>query len=256
MTRIKFPLVCEARHILDMVKNSFNNIEEFHALCYGKPIEVAQANDLVQEYIRLCGISDILLEFTTDLSCNARLLTRKHSTKAYKKKKINLIINEDSESNQSYLRELGILCLSDHEIGTHYCRFTNDHKQLWHNARKNFGLSPLVDYQIRRTEEGLATINGIINANVPLLFRTALSYYVAYLMHQHTMSYVLELIQPYIANQAEGVKMCQRCLRNSKLNKIPIHAYFDGAVDILRNIDKIDFTLLMSGKISKLIVRS
>ncbi len=60
--------------------------------------------------------------------------------------------------------------------GTHYFRMCNDGLQPWFASRDKFGIKSLRSYQLLRTEEGLATINTVLNARVKYLWYPALLY--------------------------------------------------------------------------------
>ena len=52
----------------------------------------------------------------------------------------------------------------------------NDGLQPWFASRDKFGIKSLRSYQLLRTEEGLATINTVLNARVKYLWYPALLY--------------------------------------------------------------------------------
>lgn len=55
-------------------------------------------------------------------------------------------------------------------------RMTNDGLQPWFSDRKKFGLRPMSCRESSATEEGLATLNTVLNSRSKYLWKAALTY--------------------------------------------------------------------------------
>jgi hypothetical protein len=125
---------------------------------------------------------------------------------------------------------------------------------VWYSSRKFYGLRPLSSAELCRTEEGLAALHTVMNANLKFLFLPALFYYIACMADTLTFEQLYNHMKTYIDDPEERWKLVTRVKRGiSDPFQIGCYSrdqsYFEGAVNILQNLDSIDFVLLMSGKI-------
>ena len=71
---------------------------------------------------------------------------------------------------QVRVRQNMVASLLDHEICTHALRFANEWHQPWAGKRMSFGLPPSSSRDVASAEEGLATLNGLLNKPAPHRF--------------------------------------------------------------------------------------
>ncbi|XP_045197578.2 uncharacterized protein LOC123552187 isoform X1 [Mercenaria mercenaria] len=254
-SEIRFEYLGEALHILKMVKAKYGDAENYYTEMYGERISKEEATDIIVDYLKenhLDGQMSII--WCTDLPCSGRMMWQGPHVK-YRRpeaRKYSMWIKDSKDNN--FLREKGIRCLSDHEIGTHFFRSYNDGLQPWFAERTRFGIRGISGLEHLRTEEGLAAVNTILNANCRYLWGPALLYYIACKATEMTFKQLFEHLEKYVENPEWRWRHCVR-VKRGLLNPNDIggygkdQCYFEGAVEILRNIDNIDFKVLMSGKI-------
>jgi len=119
---------------------------QFFAEFGGEIINVDQAKDIFNEYIKELGIEEFIsLKFSYNTVSNA---TTTHEAQTGKSV-LTLGLPMDYRRKQ-------FLDMLNHEIGTHFLRKYNDRFQSWHGARKKNNLKNYI-----ATEEGLASLNQI-----------------------------------------------------------------------------------------------
>lgn len=254
-SEIRFDLLGEAIFILKTVKSKYGDAENYYREMYGERVSKDEATDIIVDYLKenhLDGAMTVI--WCTDLPCSGRMMWQGPHVK-YKRpedRKYSMWI-KDSKDNH-FLRERGMRCLADHEIGTHFFRSFNDGLQPWFADRTRFGIRGLSGLEQLRTEEGLAAINTVLNAKVKYLWGPALLYYIACKASEMTFKQLFEHLKIYVENPEWRWRHCVR-VKRGLLNPNDIggygkdQCYFEGAVEILRNIDTIDFKVLMSGKV-------
>ncbi|KAH3729396.1 hypothetical protein DPMN_055364 [Dreissena polymorpha] len=254
-SEIRFDLLGEALHILKTVKDKYGDAENYYTEMYGERISKDEATDIIVDYLkenRLDGQMSII--WCSDLPCSGRMMWQGPHVK-YRKpeaRKYSMWIKDSKDNN--FLRVHGIRCLADHEIGTHFFRSYNDGLQPWFADRTRFGVRGVSGLDHLRTEEGLAAINTILNAKVRYLWGPALLYYIACKATEMTFKQLFEHLTIYVQNPEWRWRHCVR-VKRGLINPNDIggygkdQCYFEGAVEILRNVDDIDFRVLMSGKI-------
>nr|XP_006813054.1 PREDICTED: uncharacterized protein KIAA0895-like [Saccoglossus kowalevskii] len=253
--QIRFQYMKEARRIIDYVHENYGSAEEFMTQSFGERITVDEASSLLSNYIKENTVDGMLtIGWSKDLSCTARMSSNGPHTKLNKPeaRKFSLWI-KDSVDN-TYLRQQGILCLANHEIGTHLFRSMNDGLQPWYSCRDKFGLRGTKSQDLLETEEGLATINTYFNANIPIFFTQALTYYTSCKATEMSFEELYDHLQHYLQHPEHRWRHVMRVKRglenpNALGGYGKDQCYFAGTVEILRNIDNIDFNLLYSGKI-------
>ncbi|XP_038049335.1 uncharacterized protein KIAA0895-like [Patiria miniata] len=254
---IKCDLLAEASRILENVNEKFGCGDQYIEQTYGTRINAEEASSLLVKYLEDTGSEGMMtISWSKDLSCSGQMSWRGPCLRYNKPeaRKYSMWI-KNSEDNV-YLREHGIHCLANHEIATHFYRSLNDGLQPWFSNRQRFGLSGLNSQTLAETEEGLASINTVLQAKNKYLFSQALTYYTACKATEMTFHELFDHLGQYLMDKElrwKYVMRVKRCLQdpggvggNGK-----DQCYFTGAVDILRNIDNTDFHLLYSGKISR-----
>ncbi|XP_052808809.1 microtubule-associated tyrosine carboxypeptidase-like isoform X2 [Mya arenaria] len=254
-SEIRFDLLGEALHILKTVKEKYGDAENYYSEMYGEKISKDEATDIIVDYLKENRIDgQMTVIWCSDLPCSGRMMWQGPHVK-YKRpeaRKYSMWIKDSKDNN--FLRLHGIRCLSDHEIGTHFFRSYNDGLQPWFADRTRFGLRGLSCLDQLRSEEGLAAINTILNAKVRYLWGPALLYYIACKATEMTFKQLFEHLSIYVANPEWRWRHCVR-VKRGLLNPNDIggygkdQCYFEGAVEILRNLDNIDFRVMMSGKV-------
>ena len=85
----------------------------------------------------------------------------------------------------------------DHEIGTHIVRKLNDKKQKYYKFKKANNVSKC---RIE-TEEGLASLNQLLDCEEPLLFIASLRYVSAILASKHSFVEVFAELLKYLGDE-------------------------------------------------------
>ncbi|XP_048769630.2 microtubule-associated tyrosine carboxypeptidase-like isoform X3 [Ostrea edulis] len=252
--QIRFDLFGEAEHILNVVKQKYGDGHKYLEAMYGEKITKDAANDILLEYLKenkLDGAMSII--WCTNLASSARMMWVGPHAKYNKPEARSYSFWIKNTDDNNFLRECGIRCLADHEIGTHFFRSFNDGLQPWFMDRKRFGVRGLGSLEQLRTEEGLACINTVLNAKVRYLWSSALQYYAACKSAEMTFKQLFDHLTVFVKSPDHRWRLCMRIKRglidpNDLGGYGKDQCYFEGAVEILRNIDNIDFQVLMSGK--------
>ncbi|KAI0243036.1 hypothetical protein LSAT2_009090 [Lamellibrachia satsuma] len=253
---IRFDYFGEAKAVLDTVRQKYGDGPEYLNFAFGNPINYVQASEVLAEYLRENNAEgEMIIYWTPELTCSARMMWHGPSQKYNKPeaRKFSLILNS-SNSENVFLREYGIRCLADHEIGTHFFRMVNDGLQPWFSDRKKFGLRGMKTRDSVASEEGLAAVNTVLNAKSKYLWSAALVYYTACMAVNLTFQDLYDHLEHYVSDRElrwKHVMRVKRVLSDASLVGGSGHdqCYFEGAVHILRHIDSIDFAVLYSGKI-------
>ncbi|KAK3096593.1 hypothetical protein FSP39_001549 [Pinctada imbricata] len=252
--QIRFDLFGEAEHILKVIKEKYGDGENYLDAMYGERISKEQATEVLTKYLvenNLDGAMSII--WCNDLVSSAKMMWIGPHAKANKPESRTYSFWIKDNLDNIFIRDYGIRCLADHEIGTHFFRSFNDGLQPWYSDRKRFNLRGLGSLEELRTEEGLAAINTILNAKAHYLWGPALQYYSACKSAEMTFKQLYDHLSMYIKNTDYRWRLCMRVKRglidpNDLGGYGKDQCYFEGAVEILRNLDEIDFQLLMSGK--------
>ncbi|GFO03518.1 importin subunit alpha-1-like [Plakobranchus ocellatus] len=253
--QIRFDLQGEAEYILELVRDRYGDGELFLEHAFGSRITKEQATPMVLEYINENSLSESLkIHWCDSIACSAKMVWKGPGLNANKPelRKYSLWINWSDENN--YMRESGIKCLMDHEIGTHFFRLINDGFQPWFSDRTRFDLRSMGSFEGQCTEEGLASIHTSLRGRVRLLWSPALAYYTACKAAEMSFKELFDHLGRYTSNIDFRWKQVMRVKRGLADPRDlggfgNDQCYFEGAVKILRNMDNIDFHLLMSGKI-------
>lgn len=167
----------KAKHILDLINSKFlssDGIFKYYEANFGKQITSQEAVEYVGKYLtdnRING--ELTVNFAPGLTCSGYIKSY-GVTNNPETRKFVIWINDGNENQ--FLRQKGIVSLCDHEIGTHYYRSYNDGLQIWYGDRQKYGIRPLNSIELLRTEEGLAALHTLMNANLKFLYLPALLY--------------------------------------------------------------------------------
>ncbi|XP_013396550.1 uncharacterized protein KIAA0895-like [Lingula anatina] len=252
---IHFDLLPEAKKILEIVRMKYGDGGAFLEESFGPPIDAEEATVMLKEYIQENNVDGSLrILWSKTLPCSARLSWQGPNLKLNKPECIKYTMWVKDSTENTLLRKQGINCLADHEIGTHFLRMVNECLQPWFADRKHFGIRSHKSVELLKTEEGLANINTVFNAKIKYLWVSAFSYYTACMSVEMTFCELFEHLEGYIINPEMRWKHVMRVKRglenpNALGGYGKDQCYFEGAVEILRNIENIDFHLLYCGKI-------
>ncbi|XP_071956157.1 microtubule-associated tyrosine carboxypeptidase 1-like [Antedon mediterranea] len=253
---IKFDLLPEAVAVLEKVCSMFGSGDVFLNKTFGDKITVDEATDKVKGYLyeNNCN-NQVKICWSKDLLCSGKMCWHGPCIQANRPeaRTFNLLLQNSKEN--MFLREHGIVCLADHEIGTHYLRMYNDGLQPWFSQRQQFGIGRLRSKKLLETEEGLATINTLLKAKHQLLWKPALLYYTACKSLEMSFQQLYDHLGTYVRDSNYRWKLVMRVKRVlDDVNDVGGYGkdqcYFTGAVQLLRNIDETDFVLLYSGRIA------
>lgn len=118
----------KAKYILDMVKSKYPaGVYSYYEANFGKKITSKDCVDIVGRYLADNKISgDLTINFAPGLTCAGRITSHGLQKNKPETRKFVVWINDGVENQ--FLRKEGIICLLDHEIGTHYYRAFNEGK--------------------------------------------------------------------------------------------------------------------------------
>jgi len=253
--QIRLDLFDEARNILEFCKKKYGDGGEFITVNYGETCDQEECTVKVAEYLEANGLEgQMTVYWSPDLTCSARMMWHGPNLRLNRpeRRKYTLLIRNAADNN--FLRRTGITCLMDHEIGTHYFRMVNDGLQPWYSDRKKFGLRGGGSRESVTTEEGLATVNTLLNAKTKYLFSSALLYYASCKAVTMSFSDLFEHLGQYVKNPDLRWRHVMR-IKRGLVDPQDLggygndQCYFEGAVEILRNIDTIDFLTLYAGRV-------
>ncbi len=167
----------KAKNILDSIKKKFpKGVYSYYEAKFGRRLKNSnECVELVGNYLsenRVDG--ELSINFAPGLTCAGRIYHHSMQNNRPETRKFVVWISNDIDNQ--FLREKGLICLCDHEIGTHFYRSYNDGLQAWFADRKKYGLRSADTNELMRTEEGLAALHTLINANLKYLYLPALFY--------------------------------------------------------------------------------
>ena len=125
MMEIRFDYLAEARCILERVRDRYGSGDRFLDAAFGDKLTPSQASQRVLEYIKSHGLDGCLsIIWANDLSCTGRLVWHGPNVRFNRPEDRKYTLWLKKNSDNVYLRELGIQALADHEIGTHFVSFS------------------------------------------------------------------------------------------------------------------------------------
>ncbi|CAC5395865.1 unnamed protein product [Mytilus coruscus] len=282
--QIRFDLFGEAEYILKTVKEKYGDGDNYLAAQFGDKITKEEATEILEQYLRENNLDGAMsIVWCADLASSARMMWIGPHCKHNRPEARNYSFWIKNSTDNNFLREQGIRCLADHEIGTHFLRSSNEGVQPWYSDRKRFhlrdqntleglaseeGLAAIHSifnanvrkrFDLRgrncleelRAEEGLAAINTILNAKTRFLWGPALLYYTACKAAEMTFKQLYDHLTIYVKSPEHRWRLCMRVKRglldpNDLGGYGKDQCYFEGAVEILRSLDMIDFNVMMS----------
>jgi hypothetical protein len=214
---------------------------------YRKEEEKLVTGDLlvehIVEYLNLLGVKRGEVEIVE----SRNLLSIANVLKPGKHKKPKIYLNPDS-----YIPESLLPGLCAHELGTHLLRMMNDDYQPWSGGnRKKFSMKSHI-----ATEEGLATLNTLIASDQKSLFQTALNYWAVCQASRLSFKDLYSILFKFLPSNHQVFKLCCRVKRGYTDTSMPgacslDQSYFKGAVDLITNVDNVDFELLYCGLVAR-----
>ncbi|VDL91963.1 unnamed protein product [Schistocephalus solidus] len=239
-----------------MVIKNFQTLDNYIEESFGPRISMEDATEKIIKYINEETLPTPLeIIWCDDLLSSALMCSTKvdETPNALVTRKYTMLLKTNAEN--TYLRERGVLCLMDHEIGTHYNRSYNEGLQPWYRKRSEYGLTSLGSHEMTTIEEGFACINTSLGAKNHYLAVPALLYYGACMAEYLPFKELFEHLSRYLKDEEQCWKHCmriKRCLRNQEEcgGYGKDQRYFEGAVRILMEQNNIDFRQLIAGKLS------
>ncbi|KRX01415.1 hypothetical protein PPERSA_01318 [Pseudocohnilembus persalinus] len=231
--------------IMSAVLADYKTEEEYNIQEGGRLITQEETHQAFEKYIKELEIQDLIsFEFSENTISPTTCVH--NNVEGLSKVVIGLPIRYRLN------RISGVL---NHEIGTHFLRKFNDKQQKWHKNRKKY------DLEVHsKVEEGLASVNQLYELALdpnkkPYLFKAALHYYASVQASNLSFQDLYQDLEKYIKNPEDRWKECVRVKRgvgdtSQKMGQYKDQIYLRGAVKILQNIDKINFTNLHAGKIT------
>ncbi|XP_068189496.1 putative tyrosine carboxypeptidase MATCAP2 isoform X2 [Antennarius striatus] len=225
---------------MELTLQRYGSYEQFEQITGGNLLTKTRIWHNVKKYMEKEGcLGEIVVEVTDDL------LSRASMTVVNSRPTLAI--------NIATAREHWLEGMLRHEIGTHYFRGINNCHQPWSSSagRKKYNLKPL-----NPTEEGLASIHGVLFRKDPTLWRAALLYYTVYQASHMSFSQLFHSLGRFVQDPNTRWDYCIRAKRGQTDTAQPgcfskDQVYLDGILKILRYRDKINFPLLMAlGKVS------
>lgn len=205
----------------------------------GEPISETEARAIVDEYLAQLGSHfEITVNFNPELVAQA----------SFEKKSLNLNIRPQG------LRRNWLQGTLHHEIGTHYLRSRNDRFQPW--ARELHGRKRYQLEDKNPTEEGLASLNTVLERKGHSLWRQALLYYAVWKAVRLSFHELFDDLAQFLGDaEAERWDYCMRVKRGLLDTSQPggfvkDQMYLVGAIQILEQRHRINFCTLYLGKLS------
>ncbi|KAL5022432.1 hypothetical protein ScPMuIL_001587 [Solemya velum] len=226
--------------IMEKALEKYGTYEEFEEVTGGKVLPKGQIMGIIKRYLQYENLEDDI-----GVNLSDELLSRGSMTRSMGRPMLNVrTIN---------LREFWLEGLLRHEIGTHYIRSYNNKFQPWSNwkVRKEMGL-----LSINPTEEGFASLHSVLFRKMPLLWRAAVLYYTTYKATFLSLKELFQDLGRFVKDPNVRWDYCIRAKRGQVDTSLPgafckDQVYLDGALQILKYRNVIDFSLLVRlGKIS------
>lgn len=235
-----FELYELSRHILDGVIKQFGTEEDFLHASEGELISLEKTKSTIADYLQKNTLKDrISQEYSSQYIARTSLVREERRLKL----RIRLPVE---------YRERNLQGVLNHEVGTHAFRWLNEMKRPWFGKRKSFQMQPHL-----LTEEGIATINYLIEVEHPYLWMQAIYYYASIYGSQHTFSELFSHLKKYMKDEERRWRTCFRVKRGVRDTSQPAvfakdQIYLQGVVTMLRwlNQHRYDPRSLYIGKVS------
>lgn len=230
----------QALVILQQVLSRYGTYENFEASTAGKPISQTNLLMTIKNYLKKEGFYGNVV-----INLNEGLISRGSMTVNSGRPTLNI--------RPSAARSMWLEGLLRHEIGTHHIRFHNNRQQPWANLKLRKQLDML---NCNPTEEGLASINGVLFRKDPSLWRSALLYYTSYKAKQLSFSQLFRHLEKFISDVEARWDYCMRTKRGRSDTSLPgcfckDQVYMNGVIPILQRRNYLDFeSLCRMGKVA------
>jgi hypothetical protein len=149
-------------------------------------------------------------------------------------------------------RQLDLLSMIYHEIGTHALRRINYEQQPWFQKKKKYEFKNYL-----QTEEGLAALHSLLPQNFQLAYQPALNYMAVKYAQKHSFAELWQFLTPYIDNLNRRWIFTFRKKRGLTNTSQPGGftkdlLYFEGMVEVWQYLKKhnFDITNLYFGKMA------
>jgi hypothetical protein len=125
-SKVRYENFFKAKRILDIVTEKFpKGVYTYYEANFGRKIDSEDCVRRVGAYLSANNIDgEIKINFAPGLTCSGRITYHGMENNDPATRQYIVWINNDSDNQ--FLREEGIVCLCDHELGTHYYRGFND----------------------------------------------------------------------------------------------------------------------------------
>jgi hypothetical protein len=125
-SKVRYDNFFKAKRILDMVAERFpKGVYAYYEANFGAKIDSEECVRLVGKYLSSNNIDgEIKINFAPGLTCSGRITYHGMENNDPTTRQYVVWINNDKDNQ--FLRQEGIICLCDHELGTHYYRGYND----------------------------------------------------------------------------------------------------------------------------------
>ena len=149
-------------------------------------------------------------------------------------------------------RQLGLLSMIYHEIGTHALRRINYEQQPWFQKKKEYKFKNYL-----QAEEGLAALHSLLPQNFQLAYQPALNYMAVKYAQEHSFAELWQFLTPYIDNLDRRWIFAFRKKRGLTNTSQPGGftkdlLYFEGMIKVWQYLKKhnFDITNLYFGKMA------
>jgi hypothetical protein len=223
-----------AKCVIDAVIKQYGSATGYKEAVWGKPLSEPQVLSIVERYLKENNVNDVKYFFgkslVTTMSGGGLSLVAK----------------------PNYYRDVRLISLLDHEIGTHHMRAVN-HGNLSNNSLSNIK-KVRIGWQLA-TEEGLACLGNHIHYKCNLLYIPALLYYSVCVGQECSFWDTFKSCWKYVSDFDDCWVTTLRVKRGLTDTSRPgafckDQATFDGCMRILENRNSIDFPSLYAGKVS------
>lgn len=229
-----------AKSILDKVIEKYGSESQFLHEIEGPVLTQEESLESIGKYLEENSLTDrVKLIFSKDFV--ARTAVKNIGTAFELRIRLPAVYRRDSLQ--------GVL---DHEIGTHVIRWINEMQQPWFGHHADFRLLDHLE-----TEEGFASLHGVLSRRLPYLWMPALYYYSTYLASQMSFTGLNQALRPYIDDRERRWARCFRAKRgvgdtSTHESFTKDQVYFSGTLKVLRwlKAHEYDLDLPYMGKVA------
>ena len=250
-------LLDQARRIMDLKQSRHGDEGQYEQRTWGEPVGIEEGVEMIQKYLVDHGIAEhVTIKWHDNLSTPSMTMSMSH-------RRAKGVLHLPRNPKNKHFRRQWLQAMLDHEIGTHFtCAINDAHtseylRGTFSKGGQGFGTQkrPVTQREALCTEEGLATLNTHMAANVKLLWGPALAYWTRWMGSQLGFSELFEALEPYVPEPPRRWVQCYRCKRGltdtgEKRALAKDQCYLEGAWRLLEGRKHLDFKLLHSGRIA------